>query len=234
MISILIPSRGRFDSLLKTVGSFCALAITRDFEILIKLDCDDHESIRRQGELDNFGPSIHVVIGPRLRGYFDLNKFYNCLAALSSGRWLCLFNDDARMVTTGWDIELGNTGDSSKPIFIWPHTEWDYPAHGQNRVADLALYAEKKHYDFPIMSRGAYEALGHFSMSCLNDLYVYDVAMRFPSICRESNSLVVSHSYSRDETHPHDLSMDRAFADHQSPWMRRHIDLAANRLASVL
>jgi hypothetical protein len=234
MISVLIPSRGRFDSLLKTVGSFCAQAITRDFEVLIKLDSDDHESIRRLGELDNFGPSIHVVVGPRLRGYFDLNKFYNCLAALSSGRWLFLFNDDARMVTTGWDLILNGRADSARPVFIWPHTEWDYPAHGPNRLADLAIYAESKHYDFPIISRGAYDLMGHFSMSCLNDVYIYDVAVRSNSPREETTALVVTHTYARDETHPHNLNVDGAVTEHRAPAIQRHIDLAVNRLASVL
>jgi hypothetical protein len=234
MISILIPSRGRFSGLLKAVHSFYDKAGGRDFEILIKLDSDDHESIRRIGELEQFGANVHTVVAPRLRGYFDLNKFYNCLAALASGKWLWLFNDDAQVVTPGWDTLIYALANSAAPAFAWPHVEWDYPQNGQDSSKDMAIYSKEFHYDFPVISRGAYDAMGHFSMSNLNDVYIFDVGQRFQHLCHVPKTLVVSHTYLRDETHPHGMKVEDALVVHYGKAVQRHVELAVQRISAVL
>lgn len=104
--SILLPSRFRFDRLLKCVDSIHAAATGRDFEIIIRLHDDDESSLSRIPELtDNYG-TVRIITGKTLLAYSSLDSFYDeCqVAAVSDRRWL--INDDSVIEGTGWDEKL--------------------------------------------------------------------------------------------------------------------------------
>ena len=98
MISVLIPSRGRAESLAFSVKSLCRLAENPSFEILVAADPDDEVTIAAARKL---GCKLHVA--PARLGYQGLHHYYNYLASQATGEWMWLWNDDCRVLTRGWD-----------------------------------------------------------------------------------------------------------------------------------
>ena len=154
LVSILLPSRKRFDALLKSVKSLYDKAGNPEsIELLLRFDEDDLESITRIKEIDEITTNYQYIIGQRYGGYFSLDKFVNELCKISQGDFLLLWNDDALMMNYNWDgvISLyeGET---------------------------VCLQMDNNHfpYIFPIISRDIYEALGYFSgFPC--DTWIHDV-----------------------------------------------------------
>ena len=117
MISVLLPSRDRdwqmvdaADSLLYMADSF------DDVEILIAADPDD------EGTIDTArGCDFRLWIAPERYGYANLSAYWNHLAMMASGDWLLLWNDDARMLTSGWDQIIK----SQPPAVLWAYTRGD-------------------------------------------------------------------------------------------------------------
>lgn len=103
--AILIPSRGRFDQLLRCIKSFHATSFPGNFDIWVKFDEDDAESIVRISELAQFN-NVNIVIGPRLDGYGSIDWFCTRMAEASSAKWICIFNDDATIEGAGWEEQL--------------------------------------------------------------------------------------------------------------------------------
>ena len=114
LVSIILPTRKRFDVLLKSVKSLYDRATQQEhIELLLRFDEDDVESIRRVSELDNITKNYKYVIGDRLDGYYSLDVFVRELCEISTGEFLLLWNDDALMMSSGWDdyvsLYLGET-----------------------------------------------------------------------------------------------------------------------------
>lgn len=128
MISVLCPSRGRPDSLRESVESLRKYATQPDdLEVLVAIDRDDIA-----GYLDQMRDAQVIFwVSPERHGYTRLHEYYNYLAAtLATGDWLLIWNDDARMLTPGWDQVIGaqppgvlrmtvnhNDGGNSFPVF---------------------------------------------------------------------------------------------------------------------
>ena len=69
LVSIILPTRKRFDVLLKSVKSLYDKATQQEhIELLLRFDEDDVESIRRVSELDKITKNYKYVIGDRLDG----------------------------------------------------------------------------------------------------------------------------------------------------------------------
>jgi hypothetical protein len=100
LCSILIPSRKRFNLLLRSIKSIIASAKGKDFEIIVRLHNDDYESLGRQGELGRFG-MVRVIGGETLNGYASLNEFFNELEPEAKGDWRWHINDDMTVFTEG-------------------------------------------------------------------------------------------------------------------------------------
>lgn len=102
LCAILIPSRARFDRLLKTIQSVIASAGGDDFEIIIRMDFDDISSIVNLHRLNAY-PMVRVVFGQRLGGYTDIDPVFNTeMAQLSIADWIWLLNDDAIVEGENW------------------------------------------------------------------------------------------------------------------------------------
>ena len=113
MISVLIPSRGRPKSLAGSADSLLSLAANPDqVEILAAIDPDDepaYAGLRDEGR-------IRFWTAPERYGYMRLERYYNHLAAMAQGSWLLgTWNDDARMLTQGWDEII----EAQDPAVLW-------------------------------------------------------------------------------------------------------------------
>ena len=108
VISILLPTRGRTDVLLNSLKTLIEKASKpQRLEILLGIDEDDTE----------IQPFLKDVVAPWLKeyslecranifkplGYENLHIYVNTLAANATGEWIFFWNDDALMVTEGWD-----------------------------------------------------------------------------------------------------------------------------------
>lgn len=106
LVSILIPTRGRVPQLLKAVDSCWSLAVERkQLEFIFKVDDDDLATLSIMEKMGQILPS-KCLVTPRGNGYGDLHEWISLMAKLSTGAWILLFNDDAKMVTQGWDQHL--------------------------------------------------------------------------------------------------------------------------------
>lgn len=108
LVSILMPTRNSHESLWKALQSIKDSAT--DFsqvQILLRMDDDDGERIKRIPELESQF-NAKVVIGPRGVGYLNMGQFLDDLAAQATGRWSWLFDDDAH-VDGPWQQQLSET-----------------------------------------------------------------------------------------------------------------------------
>ena len=154
LVSIILPTRKRFDVLLKSVKSLYDKATQQEhIELLLRFDEDDVESIRRVSELDNITKNYKYVIGDRLDGYYSLDVFVRELCEISTGEFLLLWNDDALMMSSGWD---------------------DYVSLYLGETCCIQMGNNHFPYIFPIISRDIFEVLGHFG-GFPSDSWIHDV-----------------------------------------------------------
>ena len=159
MISVLLPSRGRPESLAASIASLITLASSpAAVEVLVGADPDDpgtaEAACRSQDEWDA-GWNVVCWTAPERYGYAQLHRYYNRLAAIASGEWLLLWNDDATMLTTGWDKAVGG----QEPGVLW-------------------LASNQGPYYFPAWPRAWSDAWGHVSLSPNVDVWVSEVGTR--------------------------------------------------------
>jgi hypothetical protein len=174
-ISVLLPSRGRFDALKNCINDLIDKSCdSSNFEVLIRIDNDDTETMQRIDELPYDKVDISVITGDRLGGYADLHVYVNELCAISRGRFLFLYNDDSKITTQNWDMVISK---ENNIVCLDPIIDID----GKN-----------KHGLFPIMHRKIYEVLGFFSTSPHNDSWVMDFAEE-AGIRKELPELQICH-----------------------------------------
>lgn len=109
LVTFLCPSRGRPESLRKSIESLRATAYDPDcFDVLTYIDADD-PCLAEYSALAAFpGPGVRLrnIVGPSL-GYARLNECISeGLIPVAEGQWLWLWNDDAIMDTERWDIQI--------------------------------------------------------------------------------------------------------------------------------
>lgn len=166
LVSVLMPTRGRVPWLAETVDSLYSLARDKSLiEFCFKLDQDDLDSIKFIQDLSAIIPA-RTIISPRGKGYLELHNFINELSAIAKGDWLFIFNDDARMLTEGWEQILLEADP-------WLMGKWG----GNNDVCLFAPRVVEREisWEFPILRRKVYEILGHFSLAYSSDAYIYGI-----------------------------------------------------------
>jgi hypothetical protein len=170
LVSFLMPTRTRLRYALQSIESlYLTCDDPRSIEVIARSDADDLETAKLPSlGLNGYNGcnSIKLIIGPKLNGYFSLHHFYNDCAALATGDWLMVWNDDCKMVTQHWDTLLANLDYSQFPDF-----------KGNSTVAcfNVAGIPENNIGCFPAMRRASYQLMGRFSCHCHNDLWVNDV-----------------------------------------------------------
>lgn len=160
-ISVLLPTRGRTESLRQSLHSLVDLADRpEDLEFLLAFDDDDTGSSEWfqknvAPRLEDQGAQYTAFSFPRL-GYLRLNEYINSLCAQSQGQWLFFWGDDAIMHTSGWDSRI---------------VEVD-----RFRVLRMPTHNCHPYAIFPIVPRKWFEMFGYFSPHQLNDSWVSQVA----------------------------------------------------------
>lgn len=149
IISILMPSRGRPESLRDALRNITETCNDPNLvEILIRLDDDDTETLEIKDSLvkECVPINLRIIVGPRGGGYKTFHVLINELAASAKGDFLFLFNDDARIKTERWDQLILKERERMSII----QTRTPIP-EGSNM--------------FPIVHRKIVQILGHFSLN---------------------------------------------------------------------
>ncbi len=150
-ISVLLPSRHRPESLRESVASLLDLAQEPGrVEVLVAADPDDPAT--KQAVIS---VAARCWVAPERFGYHRFHEYINRLADLAQGDWLFLWNDDARMLTEGWDARIRE----APAGVLWPR-------HNDSPFLNV----------FPVVHRRFVELTGHFSLSNHADSWVQDVA----------------------------------------------------------
>ena len=156
-ISVLLPSRGRPVSLVRSIGSLVTNSSDpHRVQVLVGWDDDDPDTAtaaRASTALD-----IITVRFPERFGYYQLHRYVNALAARASGDWLLLWNDDATLVTSGWDSVI-DSHDHTTPLVL----SLSSTGFGHRLCC------------FPATSRTLYQRLGHMSLSPHIDTWLQDI-----------------------------------------------------------
>lgn len=180
MISILLPTRGRPLGLREAVSSCVKLAVKPEsLEFLLRSDDDEPPMIDFIEPV--LGPALaNELRGPRGAGYREVYKHFNDLAAISHGDWIINFNDDAVIVTPGWDELL-----------------YQAPQHSvQFLRRDILPTADTT---FPCTGRSVYQAMGHLSLQVHADDWMGRVAEE-AGVALKRDDVVLQHSRLIDQT----------------------------------
>lgn len=171
-ISILLPTRGRSDSLERSVKSVIELAADpKRVQIMFGFDNDDLVGINYFTEKLQPWLDEHKVAYTAMSfvpmGYIRLNEYVNALAKASDARWLVFWNDDAVMETGAWDQEIMTHEGQFKLLAFHTHNDHPYSI-------------------FPIVPRKWMELLGYLSPHPITDAwlsqqaYMLDIWERIP------------------------------------------------------
>lgn len=171
-ISILLPTRGRKETLLTSIQSLLSrISGIEHIEILFAVDQDDNDGMPYF--IKHVCPYIeqtkihHQILICPSWGYTELHRYLNLMAAHAQGQWLFFWNDDAVMTTQYWDLEI---------------TKYT----GQFRLLSVITHNEHPYSIFPIVPRQWFEIVGHLSQHSLNDAwlsqiaYMLDIFQRIP------------------------------------------------------
>jgi len=160
-ISVLLPTRGRTDALLRSIQSLVDNSSNaQQVEYLLAFDTDDRDSL--EWFQDNVAPiidcagSTYVSYGFEPMGYIRLNEYVNSLAEQAQGNWLMFWNDDAIMQTSGWDNIIAS------------HTEFS--------VLRMPAHREHPYAIFPIVPRQWLDICGYLSAHQLSDAWISQIA----------------------------------------------------------
>lgn len=167
MISVLLPTRGRPGQLTQSVDSLLAKADDPDqVEVLCAIDPDDGVTALRCATLSGlYKPSFSAWTAPERFGYARIHEYYNFLAGEATGDWLMMWNDDARMVTKGWDSVIGQSctaAGKTKVLFM----DGRYPCQGERGNI------------FPVWPQAWYHNLGYVSLSPNADVWISEIGRR--------------------------------------------------------
>lgn len=172
IVSFLIPTRGRLQSLLEGIQSIKEKASPDvQVEFLVRIDQDDGETLAGRDRIPG-----EIVVGPRWCGYDCVHIFYNELAAKSHGDWLICWNDDTFMVTPQWD-KLLPPANNAQVIWLHSPTSWTWA--------------------FPAMTRKLYELWGCFSPNAPADAVIFEIWKKagkpIPNPYDHSSQIIVDH-----------------------------------------
>lgn len=170
LVSVLIPTRNRVNRLQETLQSFISTSSDiNSIEFVLKIDDDDLDTIDFVSKLEaSFNLRIKKIISPRGAGYSDLHIFSNRSAQIANGDWLFIFNDDAKMLTKGWDALIANT------IIMEPYYGID----------KLCILYPNDVFSFCFIRKSTFNILGHLAEDCLVDRWIYDIVCMVHHVIR--------------------------------------------------
>jgi len=154
-IAILLPTRGRADSLERSIRSLVDLAdnIGR-VQLMLGFDNDDEVGVKHFTDVVQPYLNKHKIEYTAMSfnpmGYIRLNEYVNELAKASDARWLVFWNDDAIMHSKGWDTSIMSYDGQFKLLAFDTHRKHPYSI-------------------FPIAPREWLDLLGYLSPHQISD-----------------------------------------------------------------
>lgn len=109
-ISIVLPTRKRVEFLNETLYSIYSLADPDNvnFEILLKVDFDDLETLQYINNWSNEYENLYFVVNSRKQGFTSLVDHVEDLIDLAKGKYILAANDDLVFETQNWNTLLEN------------------------------------------------------------------------------------------------------------------------------
>jgi hypothetical protein len=164
MISILIPTRGRREGLLRAIRSARQTASDpRNLEFVCYLDQDDAETYKDFEE-----PGVIFIIGPRI----VLSNMWNKCAEIARSDGLMQGNDDIVFRTNGWDSMV------SSEFAKFP--DGIVMVHGNDGSGSATNSGKGTFGTHPFVTRRWYDVVGYFTppfyASDFGDTHLNDVS----------------------------------------------------------
>ena len=157
MLSILLPTRERFDNCSQTISSFFDNAKDiNNIEFIIRCDNDDLPFIQRLSLLPYF-ERLKIIIGDRKQGYIDLHVFYNEMLKLSNGNYVMPINDDLLCKCKFYDEIILSKSPNDIKI---------YTGNSDGRYQG---------WYFPIINKKILNEIGYLSRCVFYDGYLYQM-----------------------------------------------------------
>lgn len=104
LITAMIPTRKRTSRLFPTLEQLKLSATGTDYEIIIRIDDDDQESLAARLDMESY-PNVRVEVGPRL-GYKNLDLgYYSGMEDQATTPWVWIAGDDM-LVSGDWLGEM--------------------------------------------------------------------------------------------------------------------------------
>lgn len=153
VISVVIPSRGRTEKLDATLNSIFSLAdkSNDNFEIIVKIDFDDHNSIDYIKKWTNDTQNLTFVINTRGKGWLNMVDYVENTIDIAKGDWILNVNDDMVFLTQDWNTLI------------------------EKRLKEFKVYfpfVNGYRWAFPIYPKKIKEILGHISPHNQIDTYL--------------------------------------------------------------
>jgi hypothetical protein len=159
LVSVLFPSRHRLRSARESVASLRDNASDpAGVEYLIAVDPDEPDDYASLAAGD-----VLVWTAPERWGYLRLHDYYQALARQARGTWLLIWNDDARMLSPGWDTVIKR----QQPGVLWFHVN-------QAEAGNI----------FPCWPRAWTDAIGHIALCWNVDTWIHDVGVLLGKVVR--------------------------------------------------
>ncbi len=171
-IAMLLATRGRADSLGRSVRSLIELADHPErVQLMFAFDRDDvigkdYFKNELQPWMDQQKLAYKAMVFDR-QGYHRLHIYNNKLADNTDARWLMIWNDDAYMETPSWDTTIMSY-------------------EGQFRLLAFHTHMDHPYSIFPIIPRKWFDLLGYISPHSVQDgwlsqqAYMLDIWQRIP------------------------------------------------------
>lgn len=110
LITVAIVTRKQVNKLRKCINSFISNSdkSINNFEIIVKVDYDDYETLDFIKEFNNENNNISFIVNSRQNGYSSLHEFFNDMFGMARGKYVTVIGGDILMLTPNWNSLLIN------------------------------------------------------------------------------------------------------------------------------
>lgn len=178
MISLLLPTRNRFEDCNRTIKSFFENAKnSQNLQLILRCDNDDLEFLKNIHKLDHI-EKLTIIVGDKYDGYKSLHKFYNEMINFASGDYIMPINDDLICETKGFDEIIMSKNKEDIKIYVGVsngnYQGWYFPIIQKKIIQEIGHLSKSPFYDgylyFSLNKLGIYEEIDiNFTHHVLND-----------------------------------------------------------------
>jgi glycosyltransferase involved in cell wall biosynthesis len=190
LITISIVTRKQVNELRRCINSLIDNSdkSVNNFEIIVKVDYDDYETIDFIREFNNENINISFIISSRQNGYPSLHEFFNDMFGMARGKYVAILSSDSPILTPNWNTLLIDHLTEFKFYFVNYHVKDKLGniTKLENLSCNIDLKGREwvnvgKHYfDFliPIVPKKIKDLWGTISPHALVDNWLGEMAKR--------------------------------------------------------